>query len=183
MATKLITIQPIFSGENMGKGLQFPAKNKVWQFDQSLQFAVTGMRVIGVPLNMTGIRSLYFRYWSFWFGRFFFFINVALNIIISMNIIDGGSGKVKTTADWNHLISELNYSVGLVGTNIALFGWTVPKWKGLVQVLHRIEQLNLFQEKDYKLFRQYFQILSCTFFLVVIYELIFLITFFVVKKC
>ncbi len=126
------------------------------------------MRILGVPLNMTGIRSPYLRYWSFWFGRFFFFINVTLNIIISLNIIDGGSGKVMTTADWNHLISELNYSVGLVGTNITLFGWTAPKWKGLVQVLHRIEKLNLFHEKDYKMFRRYFHTASFAFIILVI---------------
>lgn len=174
MATKLFQIHPLFSGENMNEGPQFASSSEqiVWQFDKSLQFAVTGMRMFGVPLDMTGIRSPLLRYWSFWFGRFFFFINVTLNIIIFMNIIDGGSGKAMTTADWNHLISELNYSVALVVTNIALFGWTALKWKGLVLVLHRIEKLGLFQEKDYKIFRRYFHTFSYAFILLVKYDLI-----------
>ena len=141
--------------------------NKFWQFDKSLNVAVTGMRILGIPFDVSSIRSPYLHFWSIWFGRFFFLINVSINIIVSMRVIDD-NGSVRTTSDWSYLISELNYSVGLVVTNIALLIRLVPNWKKFVQVLHRIEKLGLFQEIHYEMFRRYFFIGSCAFLLLVI---------------
>ena len=169
MVDQITKIQPFSLID--GPEIQLPS-NETWQFDKSLNVAVTGMRIFGIPLDVSSIRSPYLRFWSVWFGRIFFITNFALNIIIFNETMDGESVKVFTTSDWNKFIAELNFSIALIMTNIALLGWMGPNWKELVKVLHRIERLDLFQPDDYKMFTRYFNIGSFSLIFLVIFHLI-----------
>ncbi len=166
-AGKITKIKPINPDSKYdGNKIRLPS-NETWQFDQCLNIPVIGMRILGIPLDASSIRSPYLRFWSVWFGRFFFITNISLNLMLFIEAIDGESVEIMATSDWNNLVSELNFSVALIVTNIALLGWMAPHWKDLVQVLHRIERLHLFQPDDYKIFTRYFNTGTCIFLVMV----------------
>ena len=118
-------------------------------FIQIFQKIELFMCVIGVPFDALNIRSKIMIRWSFSFGLAIFCLNLTIQILsIVINI------KPKTTTEWNYLVSDINFSVSMIMTHLALFIFTPPKWKKMLPILLEIEELHIFEQDDYKKFKK-----------------------------
>lgn len=118
-------------------------------FKTSLRRLVFGMRLIGIPLDSSGIRNKLLRYWTLAFGFVSFVVNTCLNVT-SLIMIE----PPQTTAKWNYLINEVNFAVAMVLVHAGLLTTTAVKWKDVSSILDRIEELNVFEAEDYKKFEK-----------------------------
>ena len=115
----------------------------------SLRKLVFWLRLIGVPVDLSGIDSKLFRFWSFNFGLIAFVANLIINLVAIIS-----TKKPKSTGDWNNLITEVNLTFTLTMFHAGLVFMTVRKWKGFTTVLTRIEALNIFRREDYDRFNK-----------------------------
>lgn len=145
MPTKLVAVEPV------------PLSIKIcWRFDECLREVVLGLRLLGIPLDPSGIRCPLTRYWSISFGRIMFVINLAVGLFIvvlpSMNTVLRGSVEM-TMAKWNSFINQINFMILLLFGHVGILRYTAPHWNQVVSILYQIEQLDLLTDEDYKKIR------------------------------
>ena len=144
-------------------------KKESSSFGQSLHVIVTGLRILGIPLDLQGIHSKWLRYWSLGFGLIMLMLNVTVCMTVLVNTLATMAMKKKLSiADWNLVVNEFNFTILLVGSHIVLLGWTAPNWKKVMKILQKIERLNLFKPEDYEKFRRFFRAVIPLFLFLVI---------------
>lgn len=110
----------------------------------SMRHIVLGMRLIGIPLDSSSIRSKLLLFWTWGFGITSFLTNTILNLI-SLAIIK----PPETTANWNYFINEVNFGVGTVLGQAGLLCFTAIRWERIVSILEQFESLNIFNANEY----------------------------------
>ncbi len=124
-------------------------------FDQILVVTVTSLRLIGIPLNPSSIKSYIFRYWSISFGLILLLLNLVTNVAIFVKKLQNiRLKKIMTTRDWNVLINEINLAATLVILHANLLIRTAPNWKEFESILRQINRLKMFEDGDYEKFRR-----------------------------
>lgn len=145
MPTKLVVVEPLPS-----------SVTRCWRFDESLQEVVLGLRLLGIPLDPSGIRCSLMRHWSIIFGRIMFVANLAFSVFIivlpSMSTALQGSAEM-TMAKWNSFINQINFTILILFGHAGILRYTAPHWHEVISILHRLEQLDLFTDQDYKKIR------------------------------
>lgn len=129
------------------------------------------MRFLGVNLQLSESQKdktkccLSFSWLSTIFGLMSFFVNVSFSTglfgwTIAKCVVDPDPTSIllrqKTTSTkfWASLIDTFNRSFITVGAHFALLASTLVKWKDLTNVLHRMEQQQIFKLKNYHEFRK-----------------------------
>lgn len=122
-------------------------------FEKIMGLTIKCYRLVGIPLNPYGIRSLILRCWFMGFGVAMFLFNVIYNIYFLIYRIQYFE---PTTKQWNILINEVNFVVFQIVYHAGLLFCTAPNWKELMNVLWQIEQFHCFQTNDYIIFKKIF---------------------------
>ena len=128
-------------------------------------------QLIGIPIDhqigKIGSRTKLLRYWSIGFGWVSLFINITLSLW-SLAIIE----KPKTTADWNDLITTVNYAFVMTMAQAGLLILVAPQWNFFLKMLHRIDHhLSLFQSQEYNAFKKIWLIGCFSFIFMVRYDI------------
>ena len=111
------------------------------------------LRIIGIPLDHSSIEPPIFRYWSICLGLLVYLCNLLANLYILVNELIFKS-EALTTSRWNTIIHVSNLATTLIIIHGGLLICTVPNWKELVNVLRRIDQLEIFKNEDYEKFKR-----------------------------
>jgi len=152
MPTKMVTIRSL-SATVDGRN-PFPSK-ECSKFDRSMHVSVTGLRLLGIPLDPAGITSRLFRNWSIIFGWVAFLGNVGGNLAILTDLISRQLLSTSTTTtSWNLLINKFNFVFFFIANHAAFFFCTAPNWSEIRSILRRIENLCLFNSEDHRKFRR-----------------------------
>lgn len=137
----------------------FPASKECSGFERSLHVTVTGLRLLGIPLDPTGIASPLFRNWSIIFGWIVFLGNLGGNLVIFIDLVSRQLLSTSTTTtSWNLLINKFNFVFFFTTNHAAFFLCIAPNWSEIRSMLGRIENLGLFSLEDYRKFRRIFNI-------------------------
>lgn len=126
-------------------------------FDNIMAVIVKSFRLIGIPLDPSGIRSSIFRYWSIGLGSAMFLLNVVVNSYVLLSLATSfDSTKAMTTTNWSFVIHISNFVISLVGVHAGLFIYTSLDWKEFMGVFLQIDRLHIFKKEDYKAFQNIF---------------------------
>lgn len=101
------------------------------------------MRVIGIPLDASNIQPKCLKYWSIGFGWSSFIVSVTINLMALVI-----QEKPQTTAQWNDLLTSINFSFGMVAVQVGLLVMLAPKWNRLVPFFKRLDELRFFRHED-----------------------------------
>lgn len=146
-------------------------------FDWSLKPITTWLQIFGIqpPLISSVNQNSYCN-------RFLVLIPISV-VFYCLNVGCNGFalGQIKwnatkknysssSTRNWNSIINEMNFSFLTLATHSALlFVSYFMAWKGLTEVLRRLEQCNQFDSGHYKKFRRICTVGSCFMLIVIIY--------------
>jgi len=175
---KLLDFQ-LCKGNSVPEAFTMSVKNVVAaqpsssRFDQkSLLISIMGLRVLGIPMDLSGIRSPIFRSWSIVFGWISFLANIVGNIVILADMPSCQSTRTTTmtTAYLAIVIKKVTFTFLLVTAHAAHLLYMGPNWKELLQILKQIEQLQLFKEDDYRNLQNIFFVGNITFVILVKYR-------------
>jgi hypothetical protein len=148
----------------------------VLNFDWSLKPITTWLHIFGIqpPLISSVNRDSYCN-------RFVVLIPIAV-VFYCLNVGCNGFalGQMKwnvikknyssSTRNWNSIINEINFSFLTLATHSALlFVSYFMAWKGLTEVLRRLEQCHQLDSGHYKKFRRICTVGSCFMLIVIIY--------------
>ena len=142
MPTKQVQVKP-------SPIVTWPSKS----FVEILEPVVKSLRIIGIPLNPSGIEPPIFRYWSICLGLLLYLCNLLVNLNILVNELIFKS-ETLTTSRWNTIIHVSNMASTLIIIHGGILVYTVPNWRELVNVLRQIDQLHIFQNEDYEKFKK-----------------------------
>lgn len=147
------------------------------QFDRILRPVVTCLRLLGLPVDHSGIESKILKYWSLSFGLISIIAHLVINVLVMRMLMRQVNLQMMNTNDWNSLISEANFTFALSAAHAALLLWTVPNLKVVVLKLRQIEQLHIFGAEDCDKFRRNFKVGSLGFVVLVCFAYSVVITF------
>jgi len=112
MPTKMVTIRSLSAtvdANSVDGRNPFPTK-ECSEFDRSMHVSVTGLRLLGIPLDPAGITCPVFRYWSIIIGWIAFLGNLGGNLVILTDLISNQLLSTNTTTtSWNLLINKFNF--------------------------------------------------------------------------
>ncbi len=127
-------------------------------FDNIMAVIVKTFRLIGIPLDPSGMTSTIFRYWSIGLGSAMFLSNVGTNSYVFLSLTTSfDSTKVMTTSNWSFFIHISSFVISLVGVHAGLLISTSLKWKAFMGVLLQIDKLHIFKKEDFKRFQKIFR--------------------------
>lgn len=126
-------------------------------FDHIFQQLVLVLRLAGIPLDCANIESKLLRFWSIGIGLISFFLDISINLW-SLVV----AKKPQATRQWNVFISELNFGISLVLIHAVLAGRTAMRWKDLLLILERIEDLDILRPTDYVKIGKIFRLVELT---------------------
>lgn len=154
----MVTVRSLSAAIDVADGgrhqLKRPSK-ECSEFDRSLHVSVTGLRLLGIPLDSSAIKSPLFRYWSIIIGWIVFIGNLGGNLAIIADLVGRQLvSKSTTTTDWNLLINQLNFAFYFITNHAGFFFCTAPNWREMRRILGRVENLCLFNSEDYWKFRR-----------------------------
>jgi len=162
MPTKMVTVRSLSTAVDAANSGRHPLNrptNECSNFDWSLHVSVTGLRLLGIPLDSSGIQSPLFRYWSIIIGWIVLIGNLGGNLAIITDLVGRQLvSKSTTTTDWNLLINQLNFAFFFVTNHAGFFFCTASNWREMRRILGRIENLCLFNAEDHRKFRRIFTI-------------------------
>ena len=178
-ARKLLDFQ-LWKGNCVPEAFTMSVKNQVAgsnssRFDQkSLFISIMGLRVLGIPMDPSGIRSPILRSWSIVFGWISFLANIVGNIVILADMASRQSTRTTTmtTAYLAIVIKKVTFTFFLVMAHAAYLLYMGPNWKELLQILKQIERLQLFKEDDFRNLQNIFLVGNITFVILVKYRAI-----------
>ena len=154
----MVTVRSLSAAVDAADGGRHPLKRpskECSEFDRNLHVSVTGLRLLGIPLDSSGITSPLFRYWSIIIGWIAFLGNLGGNLAIIVDLVGRQLvSKSKTTTDWNLLINQLNFAFYFITNHAGFFFCTAPNWREMRRILGRVENLCLFNSEDYWKFRR-----------------------------
>jgi len=158
MPTKMLTVRSLSAAVGAADGGRHPLKRpskECSEFDRSLHVSVTGLRLLGIPLDSSGIQCPLFRYWSTIIGWIVFIGNLGGNLAIIVDLVGRQLvSKSTTTTDWNLLNNQLNFAFFFITNHAGFFFCTAPNWREMRRILGRVEDLCLFNSEDYWKFRR-----------------------------
>jgi len=154
MASKAVT-HPVISTNKLPIKQGNETSDKLFrhttkQFENIFKSMVFCLRVIGIPVGISGIESCFLKWWSISFGLISFFINLSLNLyaVYLDHSTHAEVGSLGIT------IVNINYAFAFTCTHATLFGIVSLKWKGMFSFLQDIEKLDLFRSEEYRKFRK-----------------------------
>ena len=161
--------------------------NTTFNLEWSFRPITTWMKIFGVPFNLKrpppdGNNSqdqggdCRDNCWplSIAITLAFYLFDIGCNTyVIIEDVSDVRKKNYTATLNWNWMINEANYCMLTVPTHTALVFATFFAWKGLVRVLHELENNRPFSDKHYKKFRRICAVGSCVMFFVISYSFFF----------
>jgi hypothetical protein len=148
----------------------------VLNFDWSLKPITTWLQMFGIqpPLISSVNRDSYCNRFVLLIpiAAVFYFLNVGCHGFalgqMKWNVIKKNYSS--STRNWNSIINEMNFSFLTLATHSALlFVSYFMAWKGLTEVLRRLEQCHQFDSGHYTKFRRICTVGSCFMLIVIIY--------------
>ncbi len=123
-------------------------------FDGMMVRIVKSLRLMGIPLDPCNIDSTFLRYWSISAGLVMLLLDVGINCKLFISLFTSNEDLTKniTTANVSLMIHVGNFVLSLITLHTGLLISTSLNWKGLVNSLHQIDKLQIFNEEDYDKF-------------------------------
>ncbi len=154
MASKAVT-HPVMSTNKLPvkQGNETPEKlfsSTTKQFESIFKSMVFCLRIIGIPLGISGFESCFLKWWSLSFGLISFFINLSLNLY-AVYLDQSTHAEI---ASLGLTIVNINYAFAFTCTHASLFAIVSLKWKGMFSFLQEIEKLDFFRSEDFRKFRK-----------------------------
>ena len=98
MPTKMVTIRSLSASVDSSAHSRNPFPSKECsEFDRSMHVSVTGLRLLGIPLDPAGITCPIFRHWSIIVGWIAFLGNVGGNLAILTDLVSRQLLSTSTT--------------------------------------------------------------------------------------
>ena len=107
------------------------------------------LQLFGIPIDSCYVRSKLLNYWSIAFGAASFVLNITVNVwALAMSM------QPNTTEQWNNLIADVNFAFGMILVHAGLLISMALNGKKFIVITARIDQLDLFQQDDFRKFRK-----------------------------